>query len=41
MYTCKPSLVVVYVNIIMFEQPYSVALTTIPNVLRIALKCVP
>jgi hypothetical protein len=25
----------------MFEQPYSVALTTIPNVLRIALKCVP
>jgi hypothetical protein len=39
-YTCKPSLVVVYVNIIMFEQPYDVALTTNPNVFGTTLKCV-
>jgi hypothetical protein len=41
MYTCKSSLVVVYVDIIMFEQPYGVASTTIPNVFGIELKCVP
>jgi hypothetical protein len=33
--------VVVYVDIIIFEQPYNVAPTTIPNVFRIAQKCVP
>jgi hypothetical protein len=33
--------VVVYVDIIMFEQPYNVALTTIPNVLGTTLKCAP
>jgi hypothetical protein len=33
--------VVVYVDIIMFEQPYGVALTTIPNVFKTTLKCVP
>jgi hypothetical protein len=32
--------VVVYVNIIMFEQPYGVALTIIPNVFGTTLKCV-
>jgi hypothetical protein len=32
---------VVYVNIIMFEQPYGVTPATIPNVFGIALKCVP
>jgi hypothetical protein len=31
----------VYVDIIMFEQPYSVALATIPNVFETTLKCVP
>jgi hypothetical protein len=30
-----------YVDIIMFEQPYGVAPTTILNVFRITLKCVP
>jgi hypothetical protein len=40
-YRCKPSLVVVYVDIIMFEQPHGVAPTTIPNVFRTTLKCVP
>jgi hypothetical protein len=39
--TCKPSLVVVYVDIIMFEQPYGVAPTTIPNIFETTLKCVP
>jgi hypothetical protein len=38
---CKPSLIVVYVDIIMFEQPYNVAPTTIPNVFGTTLKCVP
>jgi hypothetical protein len=33
--------VVVYVDIIMFEQPYGVAPAIIPNVFGIALKCVP
>jgi hypothetical protein len=33
--------VVVYVNIIMFEQPYGVAPTTTPNVFGPTLKCVP
>jgi hypothetical protein len=41
MYTCKSSLVVVYVDIIMFEQPYGVAPTTIPNVFGTTLKCAP
>jgi hypothetical protein len=31
-YTCKTPLVVVYVYIIIFEQPYIVTPTTIPNV---------
>jgi hypothetical protein len=30
-----------YVDIIMFEQPYSVAATTIPNLYGTTLKCVP
>jgi hypothetical protein len=30
----------VYVDIIMFEQPYGVAPATIPNVFGITLKCV-
>jgi hypothetical protein len=32
---------VVYVDIIMFEQPYGVTLATIPNVFKTTLKCVP
>jgi hypothetical protein len=40
-YTCKPSLLVVYVDIRMFEQPYDVAPTTIPKVFGTILKCVP
>jgi len=40
-YTCTPSLVVVYVDIIMFEQPYDVAPTTIPNVFGTTLNCAP
>jgi hypothetical protein len=39
-YTCKPSLVVVYLDIIMFEQPYNVTPTTIPKVFGTTLKCV-
>jgi hypothetical protein len=30
-----------YVDIIIFEQPYNVAPTTIPNVFKTTLKCVP
>jgi hypothetical protein len=33
--------VVVYADIIMFEQPYGVAPTIIPNVFRTTLKRVP
>jgi hypothetical protein len=33
--------VVVYVDIILFEQPYGVAPATIPNVFGTALKCAP
>ncbi len=40
-YTCKPLLVVVYVNIIIFEQPYGVAPTTISNVFQTTLKFAP
>jgi hypothetical protein len=40
-YIHKLSLVVVYVNIIMFEQPYGVAPTTIPNVFGTTSKRVP
>jgi hypothetical protein len=32
---------VVYVDIILFEQPYGVAPTTIPNVFGTIVKCVP
>jgi hypothetical protein len=32
--------VVVYVDIIMFEKPYGIALATIPNVFKTTLKCV-